>query len=62
MKITSKITLLFSICILTSTSSLYEILGGYIFEKIVDCVVFNECPQPRNIEPKPVISCPDNER
>ncbi|NEO55941.1 MAG: hypothetical protein F6K54_24455 [Okeania sp. SIO3B5] len=51
MKKTFKITLFFSICILGSTSSLCEILGGYLFEKIADCIVFNECPQSRNIEP-----------
>jgi len=50
MKKTSKITLLLSICILSYTLDLCEIVAGYLFEKIADCVVFNECPQPRNIE------------
>ena len=51
MKKTSKIILFLSICILSSTPYVCQIVAGYLFEKIVDCVVFNECPQPRNIEP-----------
>jgi len=52
MKKTSKITIFISIVILGSTSSfLGEIVAGYLLEKIADCVVFNECPQLRNIKP-----------
>ncbi|NEQ39674.1 MAG: hypothetical protein F6K40_26850 [Okeania sp. SIO3I5] len=62
MKKTSKIILFLSICILSSTPSLSQIIAGYLFEKIADCVVFNQCPQPRNIELKPLMRKPPAEQ
>lgn len=48
MKTTSKITLFFSLCILGSTLSSCKIVTGYLVEKIADCALLNQCPQPRN--------------
>ena len=48
MKTTFKIMLFFSLCILGSTLSSCQIVGGYLFEKVADCAVLNECPQLKN--------------
>ena len=56
MKRTSAITLFLSLCILGSTLSSCQIVGGYLFEKITDCAVLNDCPPgrtQRNFEPRP---------
>ncbi|NET41694.1 hypothetical protein [Okeania sp. SIO2B3] len=57
MTIASRITLFLSLCILGSSLSSCEaaFLLEYPLEKILDCVLFDECPQPRNVEPKPHI-------
>lgn len=48
MKKTAKTTLFFSLCILGSTLSSCQIVGGYLFEKVADCALLNECPQLKN--------------
>ncbi|MEB3342790.1 hypothetical protein [Okeania sp.] len=47
MKKTTKITIYFSLFILGSTLSSCQVLGGYLLEKVADCALFNQCPQPR---------------
>ena len=48
MKKTAKTTLFFSLCILGSTLSSCQIVGGYLFKKVADCALLNECPQLKN--------------
>lgn len=48
MKTTTKTTLFFSLCLLGSTLSSCQIVGGYLFEKVADCALLNQCPQPIN--------------
>ncbi|NES03977.1 MAG: hypothetical protein F6K22_14725 [Okeania sp. SIO2F4] len=55
MKTTSKITLFLSLCILgcsLSSCQAASFLLEYPLEKILDCIFFEECPQPRNLEPR----------
>jgi hypothetical protein len=48
MKKTAKTTLFFSLCILGSTLSSCQIVEGYLFKKVADCALLNECPQLKN--------------
>ena len=55
MKTTSKITLFLSLCILgcsLSSCQAASFLLEYPLEKILDCIFLEECPQPRNLEPR----------